>query len=193
MSNTKKQKRESWDGVVLLESSSIKWKSNDGHSIMCKHCKGTNKIGPKPLNIRRPFASTEWDHPISSARHIQAFAASKIPSSNITGFMKAKALPADMLPNTNDNVDLASSKNTTKMYIFKCPGVKTGRVEASRLCLFVHYGMLAEEANSCGFMLEQYGNGKATFIAVDCAKQRCLLANKKPIPCHAAMLLTGTS
>jgi hypothetical protein len=68
--------------------------------------------------------------------------------------MKAKPLPADTLPNTN--VDLASSKNTTKMFIFKCPGVKTGRVEASRLCLFMHYGMLAEEANSCGFMLEHY-------------------------------------
>jgi hypothetical protein len=46
---------------VLLESSSIKWKSNDGRSIMCKHCKGTTKIGPKPLNIRHPFASNEWE------------------------------------------------------------------------------------------------------------------------------------
>jgi hypothetical protein len=45
--------------------------------------------------------------------------------------------------------------------------------------------MLAEEANSCGFMLEQYGNRKAAVIAVGCAKQRRLLANKKPIPCHA--------
>jgi hypothetical protein len=107
--------------------------------------------------------------------------------------MKAKALPADTLPNTNDNVDLASSKNITKMYILKCPGVKTGRVEASRLCLFMHYGMLAEEANSCGFMLEQYGNGKAAVIAVDCAKQRRLLANKKPIPCHACDAIDGKS
>jgi hypothetical protein len=156
MSNAKKQKRESWDGVVLLESRSIKWKSNDGHSIMCKHCKGTKKSGPKPLNTCCPFASTEWENHILSARHKQTFAASNIPSSNITAFMKAKALPYDTLPNTNDNVDLASSKNTTKMYIFKCPGVKTGRVEASRLCLFMQYGMLAEEANSCGFMLEQY-------------------------------------
>jgi hypothetical protein len=53
--------------------------------------------------------------------------------------------------------------------------------------------MLSEEANSCGFMLEQYGNGKAAVIAVGCAKQRCMLANKKHIPCHAmhAMTLTG--
>jgi hypothetical protein len=122
MSNAKKQKHESWDGVVLLESSSIKWKSNDGHSIMCKHCKGTKKSGPKPLTIRHPFVSTGWENHILSARHIQVFAASKIPSSNITAFMKVKALPADTIPNTNDNVDLASSKNTTKMYIFKCPG-----------------------------------------------------------------------
>jgi hypothetical protein len=88
----------------------------------------------------------------------------------MTAFMKAKALPADTLPNTNDNVDLAYSndfsKNTIEMYIFKCPGVKTGRVEVSRLCLFMQYGMLAEEANSCGFMLEQYSNGKAAVITV---------------------------
>jgi hypothetical protein len=57
--------------------------------------------------------------------------------------MKAKALSADTLPNTNDNVDLASSKNTTNMCIFKYPGVKTGRVEASQLCLFMYYGTLA--------------------------------------------------
>jgi hypothetical protein len=182
MSNAKKQKRESWDGVVLLESSSINWKSNDGHSLMCKHCKGTKKSGPTPLTVRRAFASTNH---ILSARHIQALAASDIPSSNITAFMKAKALPAATLHNTNDNVDLGFSKNTTKMYIFKCPGVKTGRVEASRLCLFMQYGMLAEEADSCGFTLEQYGNGKATVITVGCAKQRRLLAIIKHIPCHA--------
>jgi hypothetical protein len=176
MSNAKEQKRESWDGVVLLESSSIEWKSNDG---------------PKPITVRRAFASTEWENHILSARHIQALAASKIPSSNITAFMKVKALPADTLPTTNDNVDLAFSKNTTKMYIFKCPGVKTGRVEASRLCLFMQYDMLAEEANSCGFMLEQYCNGKSTVIAVGCAKQRRLLANTKPIPCHACDDIDG--
>jgi hypothetical protein len=123
---------------------------------MCKHCKGTNKSGPKPLTVRRAFVSTEWENHILSARHIQALAASKTPSSNITAFMKAKALSDDTLPNTNDNLDLAFSKNATNIYIFKCPGVKTGRVEASRLCLFIQYGMLAEEANSCGFMLEQY-------------------------------------
>jgi hypothetical protein len=63
--------------------------------------------------------------------------------------------------------------------------VKTGRVEASRLlCLFMQYDMLAVETNSCGFMLEKYDNRKATVITVGCAKQRRLLANKKPIPCH---------
>jgi hypothetical protein len=34
-------------------------------------------------------------------------------------------------------------------------------------------------------MLEQYGNGKAAVITVGCAKQRSLIANKKPIPCLA--------
>jgi hypothetical protein len=48
-----------------------------------------------------------------------------------------------------------------------------------------------EEANSCGFMLEQYGNGKASVIAVGCVKQRRLLANKKPIPCHACDAIDG--
>jgi hypothetical protein len=71
------------------------------------------------------------------------------------------------------------------MCIFKCPGVKTGRVKASHLCLFMQCGMLAEEINSCGLMLDQYGNGKAAVIAVGCAKQRRLISNKKPIPCHA--------
>jgi hypothetical protein len=93
---------------------------------MCKHCKWTNKSGPQPLTVSRAFASTEWVNLKLSARHIQALAASKIPSSNITAFVKAKALPADTLPTTNDNADLAFSKNTTKMYILKCPGVKTG-------------------------------------------------------------------
>jgi hypothetical protein len=69
MSNEKNKKCESWDGVVLLESSSIKWKLNDGHSLMCKHCKGTNKNGPKPLTVCRAFASTEWENHILSARH----------------------------------------------------------------------------------------------------------------------------
>jgi hypothetical protein len=71
------------------------------------------------------------------------------------------------------------------------PWSETGRVEASRLCLFIQYDMLAEEANSCGFMLEQYGNRKAAVIAVGCAKQRRLLANKKPIPCHACDAIDG--
>jgi hypothetical protein len=167
--------------------------------MMVTHLCASTAKGPRKavqtLTIHRAFASTEseWENHILSARHIHALAASKIPSSNITAFMKAKALRADTLPDTNDNVDLAFSKHTTKMYILKCPGVKTGRVEASRLCLFMQYGMLAEEANSCGFMLEQYGNRKAAVITVGCAKQRHLLANKKPIPSHAmhAMTLTG--
>jgi hypothetical protein len=97
---------------VLLESDSIKWKSNDSHSHMCKHCKWTKTSGPKPLTVCRAFASTEWENQILSARHIQALAASKIPSSNITSFMKTKALPADTLPNTNGNgnVDLAIAR-----------------------------------------------------------------------------------
>jgi hypothetical protein len=121
----------------------------------------------------------------------QVLAASNIPSSNITAFMKAMDLSADTLPNTNCIVDLAFSKNTTKIYICKCPGVKTRRVEVSPLCLFMQYGMLAEEASSCGFMLEQYGNGKAAVITVGCAKQRYLLANKKPIPYHACHDIDG--
>jgi tetrahydromethanopterin S-methyltransferase subunit G len=40
-------------------------------------------------------------------------------------------------------------------------------------------------------MLEQYGNRKAAVAAVDCAKQSSLLANKKPIPCHACDAIDG--
>jgi hypothetical protein len=84
---------------------------------------------------------------------------------------KTQALSADTVPIADEKVDVASSENNNKMNIFKCPAVKTGRVEASRLCLFMQHGMVAEEATSCGFMLEQYGNGEAAIIAVGCAKQ----------------------
>jgi hypothetical protein len=84
--------------------------------------------------------------------------------------MKAKDMPADTIPNTNDNLDVALRENKPKMYIFKCTAVKTGRGKASRLCLFIQYGMLAEEA-SC--------NKKTAINSVGCAKQRRLLAKKK--------------